>query len=287
MQLKLIATLSLAALLGCSGVPPLSIPGSPDAGPRGQKVQGILSTQIESATIAPSSSQVLRAGLAIVRLIPSTEMDAVPVGSAAVWLKRYDEDESHYELAASLEEATMLAVFAQTHGQPHPQLSVTRGSTPARSISVFDRSVYQFAFPKETSGALTLSVPTGSSLYLAVPISQVRVAFTSSYTVSEEELQVSSNVKDATITFKVTDAQGKAVPGISKEHFILHLYTPPAAQEDEDPGEPMPIVEFADLGDGQYRISSLVEPKTATGSLRFRIDVANPPITTEASFYRH
>ncbi len=286
MQLKLIATLSLAALLGCSSVPPLSTPGTPDAGPRGQKVQGILSAQIEDATIVSSTSQLLQAGLTIARLLPIAEMGSLPVGSTMVWLKRYDEDESHYELAASADEATMIAVLAQTHGQPHPQLSVTRGTTPARSISLFDRA-YQFAFPKETTGALTLSVPSGGSLYLAVPISMTQVAFTTSYTVPEEELKLTPNLKDATITFKVTDAQGKAVPGISKEFFILHLYTPPTAQEEEDPGAPMPIDTFADLGDGQYRITSLVAPETATGSLRFRIDVANPPITTEASFYRH
>lgn len=291
MHLKPLAWLSLAALLGCNGTPGLPAL-APQATPsKGMVVQGLVTVRVESASVSDSALQAVVPTLILARFMPLAEESRITSPQQA-YFKRDAAHEGRYEYVEDKAEADVVAEIFQ--GDPTSllsQVTFKRGTTPAVTADVlpFRQPPLWVYFPKETTGAPSVTIKAGSDLSCVKLLSTpgegpLTIAVSSSQTLEAGEFSEIEGLKDAQITFKVTDSQGKPVTGVTKEFFNLFVY--PKSDEYMFSRHPRAIHTFEDLTGGRYRITHTFVPEWQSETTRFRVEVSNPEATHDATFYR-
>lgn len=288
MKLKLVAALSLVTLFGCSGAPILPKHGLPHAPSSGFTVQGVVKASIESATVVASPNQILEFDLNLILVVPLDQAATIPTEALKIHLTSDPTHENRFAITPESPTATHVAYWNASAPPVAENFRVSRGGVAATRFSVSangSNASVRAIFPKGSAEDLTVTLASEGSLRLVSIVSMAEADLVKVLTIPSEALSDLPHVKDATITFKVTDEKGEPVPGLSKDFFQLSLYETPSDTDTWYEGHITPIEAFEDLGGGRYRITNMIHGQE-TGSLRFRVDVVNPPATAEASFYR-
>lgn len=288
MRLKPFAWLSLAALLGCNGTPGLPSQVPHAAPPGDQKVQSLVTTTIMSASVSESALQAVELMVLPLTLKPIAEDGTIPV-IGRVYFKRDATNEDLYEPLMGRDGADVVADVIPTLFDPAsliPKMTFQRGATPAVTVDILPGTfpTYQAFFPKSADGATSVAAKPGSGLVFAVEAAGGKYMLPSEQTFAEDDFTVVSDLKDASVAFKVTDAQGQPVTGLTKEYF--HLFVYPKSDLDYEYHRVRGIHAFEDLSEGQYRITHTFKPSWQGETTRFRIEVVNPETTQDAIFYR-
>ena len=209
-----------------------------------------------------------------------------------IYVKAVTDIPDRYEALADEASATHLAYVWQSeqfYREVLATLGGRLGETPSLKLppQLFPPlGGIPLVFPAGSEGTLTLTLPAESSLYFFTFVGGSFAEFTKTLTPPEDlAFPQAPGLKDATITFVVTDEKGNPVPGLTQDFFTFSLYPTPEDADTSDAGDVTPILEFEELAGGKYRISTLIHLEES-GSLRFRVNVANPTLTSEASFYR-
>lgn len=297
MKLKLIAALSLAALLGCTGAPtlPNSAPQAQKPAPGGLSVQGVVTATIESAEVVRSTKRLLPLPLtptAFAYMVPKAQASMIPEGVITIYVKPVEGVPNRYERTEDVVAATHITYQGSLEKLFQEVLATfggKLGETPAMTLPpqlLPPMGGFPLIFPAGAEGALTLTLPAETALYFFQQADEDKAEFLKTVTVPESvPIPESPHLKDANITFTVTDEKGNLVPGLTSEFFTFSLSPTPDDADAPDISSPTPILEFEELSAGKYRISSIIH-LMESGSLRFRVDVVNPAASTEANFYR-
>lgn len=298
MRLKLVALLALATAVGCAGTPTLPLADAPaGSSSQGPTIQGVVTAEVEAAEILPNEKQLLRvmtfAGIFIVPVDQAATIppDAEPKGIGPI---PGDPDPLHFRLVGAHETPTHLAYSAPASVDVRPLLTAKRGESKGVWRQHRDPGAWQVLFPKDATGPVNIQIDPTSSYYHMVVFSTeedskqgiFKFALDRAVDIPDQDLTpLSGVIKEARVTFKVVDAERRAVPGIRREFFRFYAY--PKPQDDRyDYASPTDFDALTDLGAGRYRIESILLSDEEHGTMRFRVEVGNPTAVTTGNFYR-